>query len=170
MSLVRIVPANAGPYVVAPRATVVRFITLRSTVARPGLAARGMRVTRRLPSRCAPEAPPPPPDVLPPPPDASLPPPPDASLPPPPDASLPPPPDARESPSWIPWWPKVWGEVKRNCFHLGIMAFCIGVGYLATKENPEAAYLVTMCDKVEKLYKLLSRLVPVFTAILKCFK
>ncbi|XP_044389404.1 uncharacterized protein [Triticum aestivum] len=38
MSLVRIVPANAGPYVVAPRATVVRFITLRSTVARPGLA------------------------------------------------------------------------------------------------------------------------------------
>ncbi|XP_044398034.1 uncharacterized protein [Triticum aestivum] len=38
MSLFRVVPANAGPYAVAPRATVVRFITLRSTVARPGLA------------------------------------------------------------------------------------------------------------------------------------
>ncbi|KAM3276335.1 hypothetical protein ACQJBY_044623 [Aegilops geniculata] len=162
MSVFRIVPANAGPYAVAPWATVVRFITLRSTVARPGLAARGMRVTRRLPSRCAPEAPPPPPDVLPPPLDASL--------PPPPDASLPPPPDAKESSRLFTGFAKAWGEVKRNCLYLSIMLVCIGVGYLATKENPQAASLVTMCDKVEKLYKLLSRLVPVFTAILKCFK
>jgi hypothetical protein len=51
----------------------------------------------------------------------------------------------------------------------------VGIGFLACKNDPKAAsgwasYIVTVCEKSEKVHKLISHILPVVIAIVKLFR
>jgi hypothetical protein len=60
-------------------------------------------------------------------------------------------------------------------FSLGALAIAVCIGFFACKEDPKAAsgwatYIVTVCEKSEKVHKFLSHILPVIIAIFKLFR
>jgi hypothetical protein len=107
--------------------------------------------SRLLPVRCAPDAPPPPADAAPSPPDT----------PPTPQPDAPAPSTSRLK--------KLWTALQPLGFSMAMLAVAVSVGVMASKEHAWALYVVTLCEKSEKVHKVLSHLLPILIAIFKSF-
>ncbi|KAF0923216.1 hypothetical protein E2562_003427 [Oryza meyeriana var. granulata] len=65
---------------------------------------------------------------------------------------------------------KIWAEVKKNIFLWLLILFSVFIGVLAMKENPKVVWLVTVCEKAEKVHKFLSHFGPLLAGIVACFR